>query len=116
VVLAEDETHLNLLPHVRARWTLRGARPQNPTRGRTGRSSCSARSRATTGTWVYRKVTACLEKHPRLELLCGARHSPDGHPAERIWAALKNYVANTAAPWTSPWLLPGYEPNFWNAA
>ena len=26
VVLAEDETHLNLLPHVRASWTLRGAR------------------------------------------------------------------------------------------
>ena len=25
VVLAEDETHLNLLPHVRASWTLRGA-------------------------------------------------------------------------------------------
>ena len=28
----------------------------------------------------------------------------------------KNYVANTAAPWTSPWLPPGYEQNFWNAA
>ena len=28
VVFAEDETHLNLLPHVRASWTLRGARPQ----------------------------------------------------------------------------------------
>jgi len=59
-----------------------------------------------------------------------------------IWAALKNYVANTAvswpgrlrpihsffrtrspdqmlataAPWTSPWLPPGYEQNYWNAA
>jgi hypothetical protein len=45
VVLAEDETHLNLLPHVRARWTLRGARPQVLTPARTGRSPCSARSR-----------------------------------------------------------------------
>jgi hypothetical protein len=27
VVLAEDETHLNWLPYVRARWTLRGSRP-----------------------------------------------------------------------------------------
>ena len=27
VVLAEDETHLNPLPHVRASWTLRTARP-----------------------------------------------------------------------------------------
>ena len=33
VVLAEDETHLNLLPHVRASWTLRGARPQVLTPG-----------------------------------------------------------------------------------
>ncbi len=89
-----------------------------------------------------RKVTACLEKHPRLELLYGARYSPHDNPAGRIWAALKNYVANTAvswpgrlrqihslfrarspdqmlataAPWTSPWLPPGYEQNFWNAA
>jgi transposase len=34
VVLAEDETHLNLLPHVRASWTLRGARPQVLTPGK----------------------------------------------------------------------------------
>ena len=33
VVLAEDETHLNLLPHVRASWTLRGMRPQILTPG-----------------------------------------------------------------------------------
>jgi hypothetical protein len=34
VVLAEDETHLNLLPHVRASWTLRTVRPQVPTPGK----------------------------------------------------------------------------------
>jgi len=45
VVLAEDETHLNLLPHVRASWTLRGRRPEVPTPGRTAGSPCSARSR-----------------------------------------------------------------------
>jgi len=33
VVLAENETHLNLLPHVRASWTLRSARPQIPAPG-----------------------------------------------------------------------------------
>ena len=33
VVLAEDETHLNLLPHVRASWTLRATRPKIPTPG-----------------------------------------------------------------------------------
>jgi hypothetical protein len=89
-----------------------------------------------------RAVTAYLDKHPRLELLYGARYSPHDNPVERIWAGLKNYVANTAvtwpgrlrqihsffrtrspgqmldtaAPWTSPWLPPRYEQNFWNAA
>jgi transposase len=82
-----------------------------------------------------RKVTAYLKEHPRLELLYGARYSPHDNPAERIWGALKNYVANTAvtwpgrlrqihsffrtrspdqmlataALWTSPWLPPRYE-------
>ena len=44
-----------------------------------------------------RKVTAYLEEHPRLELLYGARYSPQ--KAERIWAALTNYLANTADTW-----------------
>jgi hypothetical protein len=75
-------------------------------------------------------LTHYLEQHPRLELLYGARYSPHDNPVERVWAGLKNYVANTAvtwpgrlrqihaffrnrspdqmldaaAPWTSPWL------------
>jgi hypothetical protein len=32
-------------------------------------------------------------------LLYGARYSPHDNPAERIWAALKNHVANTAVTW-----------------
>ena len=138
VVLAEDETHLNLLPHVRASWTLRGARPQVPTPGTNRQVTVFGAIEMTTGAWVYRlgrrcaadfialldqvlrafprapvivvicdndsihharKVTAYLEEHPRLELLYGARYSPHDNPAERIWAALKNYVANTAVSW-----------------
>jgi transposase len=181
VVCAEDETHLNLLPHVRASWTPRGARPQIPTPGKNRQVTVLGAIEVTTGAWVYRlgrrraadfiallrmltqafprapvivvicdndsihharAVTRYLEQHPRLELLHGARCSPHDNPVERIWAGLKNYVANTAvtwpgrlrqihaffrnrspsqtlamaAPWTSPWLPPGYEQNFWNAA
>jgi transposase len=181
VVLAEDETHLNLLPHVRASWTLRGTRPVVPTPGKNRQVTVLGALELTTGRWVYRlgrrraadfiallrmlaqafprapaivvicdndsihharAVTRYLQKHPRLELLYGARYSPHDNPVERIWAGLKNYVANTAvtwpgrlrqihsffrnrspgqlldaaAPWTSPWLPPGYEQNFWNAA
>ena len=138
VVLAEDETHLNLLPHVRASWTLRGARPQVLTPGTNRKVTVLGALEMTTGAWVYRlgrrcaadfialldqllqafphapaivvicdndsihharKVTAYLKKQPRLELLYGARYSPHDNPAERIWAALKNYVANTAVTW-----------------
>jgi DDE superfamily endonuclease/Homeodomain-like domain len=181
VVLAEDETHLNLLPHVRASWTRRGARPQVRTPGKNRQVTVFGALEVTTGTWMYRlgrrraadftafldqllqafprapvivvicdndtihhakAVTAWLAEHPRLELLYGARYSPHDNPVERIWGGLKNYVANTAvtwpgrlrqvhaffrarspsqllaiaAPWTSPWLPPGYEENFWNAA
>jgi transposase len=138
VVLAEDETHLNLLPHVRASWTLRGRRPEVPTPGKNRQVTVFGALEVTTGVWVYRlgrrcaadfialldqllaalpgvpviavicdndiihharKVTAYLEKHPRLELLYSARYSPHDNPAERIWGALKNYVANTAVSW-----------------
>jgi transposase len=181
VVLAEDETHLHLLPHVRASWTRRGIRPQVRTPGKNRQVTVFGALEVTAGAWVYRlgrrraadfiafldqllrafprapaivvicdndsihharAVTAYLKKHPRLELLYGARYSPHDNPVERIWGALKNYVANTAvtwpgrlrqvhaffrarspdqllataAPWTSPWLPPGYEQNFWNAA
>jgi transposase len=181
VVLAEDETHLNWLPHVRASWTPRGTRPQIPTPGKNRQVTVYGAVEMTTGQWVYRlgrrcaadfiillqmlaeafprapkivvivdndsihharAVTAYLDKHPRLEVLYGARYSPHDNPVERVWAGLKNYVANTsitwpgrlrqihsffrnrspdqmlamAAPWTSPWLPPGYEQSFWNAA
>ena len=181
VVCAEDETHLNLLPHVRASWTPRGTRPKIPTPGKNRQVTVLGALELTTGRWVYRlgrrraadfiallrmlteafprapvivvicdndiihharAVTAYLEQHPRLELLYSARYSPHDNPVERIWAALKNYVANTAvtwpgrlrqihsffrnrspsqlldaaAPWTSPWLPAGYEQNYWNAA
>jgi transposase len=181
VVLAEDETHLNLLPHVRASWTPRGARPHIPTPGTNRQVTVYGAVEVTTGRWVYelgrrraadfiaflrvlaaafpaapviavicdndsihhaRAVTRYLDKQPRLELLHGARYSPHDNPVERVWGGLKNYVANTAvtwpgrlrqihsyfrnrspaqmldtaAPWTSPWLPPRYEQNFWNAA
>ena len=138
VVLAEDETHLNLLPHVRASWTLRGARSQVLTPGTNRKVTVLGALEVSTGRWVYRlgrrcaadfialpdqvlrafprapviavicdndsihharKVTAYLNEHPRLELLYGARYSPHDNPAERIWGALKNYVANTAVSW-----------------
>ena len=181
VVFAEDETHLNLLPHVRASWTLRGERPTVITPGSNRQVTVFGAIEVTTGICIYRlgrrcaadfiallgmlleafptapaivvicdndsihharAVTRYLDKHPHLEVLYGARYSPHDNPAERIWAALKNYVANTAvtwpgrlrqihsffrnrspdqmldtaAPWTSPWLPPRYEQNFWNAA
>ena len=136
--LAEDETHLNLLPHVRASWTPRGARPQIPTPGKNRQVTVFGAIEVSSGRWVCRlgrrcaadfiallgmlaeafphapvivvicdndsvhharAVTRYLQEHRRLEVLYGARYSPHDNPAERIWAALKNYVANTAVSW-----------------
>ncbi|MBL7625867.1 IS630 family transposase [Frankia sp. CN6] len=181
VVWAEDETHLHLLPHVRASWTRRGRRPRVDTPGKNRQVSVFGAVELATGRWVYRlgrrcaadfvalletligafpyapkvvvicdndsihhahAVTTYLAEHPRLEVLYGARYSPHDNPVERIWAALKNHIANTAvtwpgrrrqihaffrarspdqmlttaAPWTSPWLPPGYAQDFRNAA
>ncbi|TDD55000.1 hypothetical protein E1286_04695 [Nonomuraea terrae] len=44
-------------------------------------------------------VTACLSEHPTMELLFGARYSPHDNPVERIRAALKAFIANTAVSW-----------------
>ncbi len=121
VVLAEDETHLNMLPHVRASWTLRGRRPEVPTPGKNRKVTVFGALEVTTGAWAYRlgrrcaadfialldqvlaafpaapaivvicdndsihharKVTRYLDKHPRLELLYGARYSPHDNPVE----------------------------------
>ena len=76
-------------------------------------------------------VQRWLAVHPRLLVLHGARYSPHDNPVERIWAALKTWLANsptltiqgrlrqvhaffrarspaqllaTAAPDSSPWL------------
>lgn len=37
-----------------------------------------------------------LAEHPRLLLIEGIRYSPQDNPVERIWAALKAWIANTA--------------------
>jgi transposase len=59
VVLAEDETHLNLLPHVRASWTLRGARPQVLTPGKNRKVTVLGALEMSTGEWVYRLGRRC---------------------------------------------------------
>ncbi|TDD98100.1 IS630 family transposase [Actinomadura rubrisoli] len=135
VVWVEDETHLHLLPHVRASWTPRTVRPLIPTPGTNRQVTVLGAMEVTTGPCLYRlgrrcaadfialltmleqafprapaivvicdddsihhakAVTAHLREHPRIEILYGARHSPHDNPAERIWAALKNHIANTA--------------------
>lgn len=85
-----------------------------------------------------KKVTTWLGSHSRLRLIYGAAYSPHDNPVERVWAAMKNHLANTAvtfterigqartffhtrspaqtlttaAPWNSPWLPRSYAQNF----
>jgi hypothetical protein len=89
-----------------------------------------------------RLVRQFVADHPGLHLWFGARYSPHDNPTERVWAALKAYVANTAvgwpgrrrqihaffrsrspdqllvtaASWTSPWFPAGYVQDFRKSA
>jgi transposase len=40
-------------------------------------------------------VQRWLAAHPRLRVLHGARYSPHDNPVERVWGALKAWLANT---------------------
>jgi transposase len=180
VVLAEDETHLDLLARVRSCWMPHGLRHRILTPGKNVRRTLHGAINLATGavhhhvsvknvsvvfcyflqqlldTYPNAPVVAVicdnggthlsgitrqwLDEHPRLQLIRGARYSPQDNPIERIWAALKQHIANTApatmadrvrqahaffqhrtdtqnlttaAPWTSPWLPPGYGQHFW---
>jgi transposase len=138
VVVAEDETHLDLLPGVRATWTLRGRRHQVMTPGKNRRCTLFGALDLGSGAWFHlfarrsavgfiavlemllaayptaptiavicdndnihhaKKVQRWVAKHQRLRLIYGARYSPHDNPVERIWAALKAYLANTAVTW-----------------
>jgi transposase len=183
VVLAEDETHVNLLPWVRATWIPHGQRREVMTPGKnrrrtifggvdlhTGRFFYEVTRKAVSATFtafcqqlldaypaapvvavicdnviIHRSkiVQRWLRKHPRLRVLHGARYSPHDNPVERIWGALKAYLANsptltiqgrarqvhaffrdrtpqqmltTAAPHSSPWLPECYVQHFRQAA
>jgi transposase len=183
VVLAEDETHLNLLPWVRATWIPHGTRQQVMTPGKNRRRTIFGAVELASGRWFYQvtrkavsaSFTAFCEQllaaypaapqvavvcdnviihhskivqrwqatHPRLLVLHGARYSPHDNPVERVWGALKAWLANTptltiqgrirqvhaffrqrsptdilatAAPHSSPWLPTGYMQNFRQAA
>ena len=54
VVLAEDETHLHLLPHIRASWTPRGTRPHIRTPDKNRQVTVFGAIDVSTGAWVYR--------------------------------------------------------------
>ena len=70
VVLAADETHLNLLPWVRSTWIVRGARQQVMTPGTNRRRTIFGAVDLASGRWLYlladkaisRNFTALLER------------------------------------------------------
>lgn len=183
VVLAEDETHLDLLARVKSCWMPHGLRHRVMTPGSNRRRTIHGALNLATGAFHHHisvknvSVVFCyfldmllttypnaptvavicdngtthhsgitkkwLAEHPRLLLIEGAKYSPQDNPVERMWATLKQYIANTApatitdrirqahaffrnrtpdqnltttAPWTSPWLPDSYGQNFWPGA
>ena len=183
VILAEDESHVNLLPWLRSTWIVRGERQEVMTPGKNQKRSIFGAVELATGRWLYliveratsaafiefleqilraypaapviaivldnvsthssRAVERWLAGHARVRLLYGARYSPHHNPVERVWGSMKRHLANsptltmlgriqevhaffrsrthaqmldTAAPFNTPWLPPGYGQKLWKAA
>jgi transposase len=183
VLLAEDETHLNLLPWVRSTWIIQGQRQEVMTPGKNRRRTIFGAVDLASGQWFYQVTRKAIsasftgfcdhllaayptapvvaiicdnviihrskivqrwrKTHPRLLVLHGARYSPHDNPVERVWGALKAWLANnptltiqgrirqvhaffsqrttlqmlaTAAPHSSPWLPADYVQNLRQAA
>jgi transposase len=135
VLLAEDETHINLLPWVRSTWIVHGTRQPVMTPGTNRRRTIFGAVDLASGRFLYqitRKAVSVtfiafleqllaaypaaplvavicdnviihhskivqrwLAAHPRIRVLHGARYSPHDNPVERVWAALKAWLANT---------------------
>ena len=100
VVLAEDETHLNLLPHMRASWTLRGRRPEVLTPGKNRRVTVLGALEVTTGAWVYRLGRRCaadfialldrlLAAFPQAPVIAVICDNDSIHHARKVTAYLK---------------------------
>jgi hypothetical protein len=100
VVLAEDETHLNLLPHARASWTLRTARPKVPTPGTNRQVTVFGALEVTTGEWAYRLGRRCaadfialldqlLRAFPAAPVIGVTCDNDSIHPARKVSAYLE---------------------------
>jgi len=107
VVCAEDETHLNLLPHVRASWTLRGTRPQIPTPGKNRQVTVLGALEVATGRWVYRLGRRCAadfiallqmltEAFPRAPVIVVICDNDSIHHARAVTRYLEQHPPGTA--------------------
>ena len=109
VVLAEDETHINLLPWVRSTWIVKGARQRVMTPGTNRRRSLFGAVDLRTGRWFYqvtrRAVSATFIQFMEY-VLAGYPTAPvvvlvldnvliHRSKVERIWGALKIALANS---------------------
>jgi len=95
VVLAEDETHINLLPRVRVTWIAHGQHQLMMTPGTNQRRSVFGAVGLASGRMFYqvcRKAVSAtfiaflarlLADHPRILVVRGARYSPHDNPIER---------------------------------
>jgi DDE superfamily endonuclease len=110
VVLAGDETHLNLLPHVRASWTLRGMRPEVLTPGTNRKVTVFGAIEVTTGAWVYRLGRRCAadfiafpgmlaEAFPQAPVIVAICDNDSIHHARKViptWRSIPAWSCSTA--------------------
>jgi DDE superfamily endonuclease len=89
VILAEDESHINLLPWLRSTWIVRGERQEVMTPGTNQKRSVFGAIELATGRWLYhiaeRATSAAFIEFLELVL--------DAHPAAPVIAIVVDNVS-----------------------
>jgi hypothetical protein len=131
VVLAEDETHINLLPWVRATWIAKGTRQQVMTPGTNRRRTIFGAVDLHTGRWFYQvarkavsatfiaflnQLAAGYPAAPTVAVVCDNVIIHHSKIVQRWLATSPTQILATATPSSSPWMPEGYMQNFREAA
>jgi hypothetical protein len=98
VMLAEDETHINLLPWVRSTWIVKGARQRVMTPAPTGGAACSARSTCARAAGSTRSPGG---RSAQRSSSSWSTCSPATRP-RRWWCWCWTTCLSTAASWSGP--------------
>ena len=100
VILAEDESHINLLPWLRSTWIVRGERQEVMTPGKNQKRSIFGAIELATGRWLYH----IAERATSAAFIEFLEHILDAYPAAPVIAIVLDNVSTHSSRAVERWL------------